>query len=472
MVFTSYKEFNEQFKFSAKVGFELTEKQVTQVEACVQWQKLLNKSEVGCGKTVVSTAVSYMQGYEVTIVTMPPILITGWAKWLAKFGDAVVVYRGTPKDRKKLHENLTTARWILCSHAIFRDDYDELTAALKRRYYEVIVDESHWLKNPKSILFKKTKMISAGNHGLQMLTGTPTAKPTDSYSYIKLKSPDLYRSYGHFEAIHVAERDFFKNPTKYDNLDRLRDNLGLQCVTATKEETHGYKLVPLTPDCSYDLAPEHYKLYTKLVDEQLLTFDDGSIIDATTVQKLRQALQQIVVNWEHFANDPKCVSQAYSVIDQTIEEIEVTDKSKSKLIIWIGYKRTARNVTDYCNRLGIKTVAAYADADTEKSVNDFMDDDKTRILVANPQSCGAGLNPQYVCSEDLYLELLTSSVFMRQSLGRIDRMGQTRVPRHKFAIANGTVQTSLLQNMLANDDLVATIEPDKRSIRAMLMGEI
>jgi SNF2 family DNA or RNA helicase len=208
------------------------------------------------------------------------------------------------------------------------------------------------------------------------------------------------------------------------------------------------------------------------VDEQLLVFDDGSIIDASTSQKLRQALQQVVVNWEHFANDLKCISQAYRVIDQTIEEIEVSNKSKSKLIIWIAYKRTARNITSYCNSLGIKTVAAYAEADTEKSVQDFLEDDSTRILVANPQSCGAGLNPQFVCSEDLYLEISTSPIYMRQALGRIDRMGQTKTPRHKFAIANGTVQVGLLQGLLANDDLVATVETDKRSIRAMLMGEM
>jgi SNF2 family DNA or RNA helicase len=347
-----------------------------------------------------------------------------------------------------------------------------LKEAVKDRDYELIVDEAHFLKNPQSVLFKKTQLLTAGDIGCQLLTGTPVSKPLDGYSYVKLKHPKVYRSYGHFEAMHVAERDFFKKPTAFCNLDLLASNLNMQTVSANKEEMHGYSLKPLVPDCSYDLDPEHYRLYAKLVDEQLLSFDDGSVIDATTSQKLRQALQQVVVNWDYFSNDPSKKSAAYDVIDQTLEEIEVSRLDKSKLIIWVQYKRSARSVLDYCNKLGIKTVAAYSEADTEKSVQAFLEDDKTRILVGNPQSCGAGLNPQHVCSEALFLEQSVVPLLMHQSIGRICRLGQTKVPRLKFAVANKTLQVGLLEALLRSDDLMQKVSPTKESIRAMLLGEI
>jgi SNF2 family DNA or RNA helicase len=213
-------------------------------------------------------------------------------------------------------------------------------------------------------------------------------------------------------------------------------------------------------------------LYAKLVDEQLLSFDDGSVIDASSSQKLRQALQQVVVNFDYFANDPSKKSKAYDVLDATIEETEVDRLDKSKLIVWINYKRSARSVTAYCNKLGIKTVAAYSEADTEKSVQAFLEDEKTRILVAHPQSCGAGLNPQHVCSEALFMELSTVPLYMHQSMGRIHRVGQTRIPRLKFSVANNTVQVGLLNSLLNNDDLMQKVSPTKESIRAMLLGEI
>lgn len=307
---------------------------------------------------------------------------------------------------------------------------------------------------------------------LQLLTGTPVNKVEDAYAYVKLLTPQVYRSLAHFEALHVEERDFWKRPTKFCNLDLLKRNLELRSISRTKEELHGYNLKPLFPDTEYELSPEHYKLYVKLVEEQLLVFDDGSKIDATTIQKLRHALQQIVVHFDHFSNDPGNRSTAYDIIDQSIEETECDKLDKSKLIIWTKYKRTSRAVTEYCKSLKIPTVAAYSEADTEKSINAFMDDEATRILVAQYQSAGAGLNPQHVCSEALFLELDTVPLYIRQSIGRLDRVGQKKVPRMRFAVAKGTVQVELLQNLLRNDDLVQRVEPTKKSIRAALLGMV
>lgn len=472
MRYKSYAEFDEAYGFAKRAGFQLAPMQIDLVSQLSQWLKTLNKAEVGCGKTVLSTVTSLMGGREVSVVTVPPILISGWGKWLNKVSENVLVYRGTPKAREKMREAMASCRWVICSHAIFRDDFEKIFAAVSKRDYEIIVDEAHALKNPKSVLFKKVSLITAGERPLQLLTGTPVSKPPDAYSYIKLKHPTIYRSYTHFESMHVEERDFFKNPIKFCNLDLLAKNLDLHTVSATKEEMHGYNLTPLTPDCSYDLDPEHYRLYVKLMDEQLLSFDDGSVIDASSVQKLRQALQQIIVNWDYFSNDPSKRAAIYDILDATIEEAEVSRLDKSKLIVWVSYKRSAGRLLKYCTDLGIKTVAAYSEADSEKSVELFMEDERTRILIANPQSCGAGLNPQYVCSEALFAEFNTVPLYMRQAMGRIDRMGQTKVPRFKFAVANGTVQAGLMADLMRNDDLVQRVAPTKKSIREMLLGAV
>jgi SNF2 family DNA or RNA helicase len=335
---------------------------------------------------------------------------------------------------------------------------------------EVIVDEAHFLKNSRSVLFKKTQTMSQG-HYCQMLTGTPTSKPLDCYSYIKIKSPKLYRSYTHFEALHVGERDFWKTPISFINLDLLRDNFALRSISRTKKEVHGYSLVPLFPDTSYDLTVEHKKVYDKLVEEQLLLFSDGSKIDATTPAKLRHALQQAVINFDHFSNNADNRSAFYDILDQTIEETECDQLGKSKLIIWTKYKMTSAKLWEYCKKRGIKTVAAYSESNASEAAEAFMHDETTRILVANPQSAGAGLNPQYVCSEALFAEIDTVPIYARQAIGRIDRTGQKVPPRIKIAVARGTVQEWLFHDLMRNDDQVARIEPTKDGLRRMLMGQ-
>lgn len=305
---------------------------------------------------------------------------------------------------------------------------------------------------------------------LQLLTGTPVNKPLDAYAYIRLCTPGVYRSLAHFENVHVEERDFWKRPIKFCNLDMVKEALALSSISRTKKELHGYDLTPLFPDTSYELEPAHKRLYEKLVDEMLLVFDDGSKIDATSVQKLQHALQQVVVNYDYFSNNLDNRSAAYDLIDLTIEQTECANKAKSKLIIWTKYKRTSRSVLAYCRKLGIKSVAAYSEVDAAASIDSFMDDESTRLLVGQYQSCGAGLNPQHVCSEALFLELDTVPLYVRQALGRLDRVGQKIAPTMRLAVAEGTVQERLLSALLKNDDMVTNIEPTKQGLRDMLLG--
>lgn len=308
------------------------------------------------------------------------------------------------------------------------------------------------------------------SRSLQLLTGTPVNKPTDAYAYIKLCQPTTYRSYTQFTNIHVEEYDFFGAPTKFTNIELLKKNLELFSVSRTKEEMHGYNIKPIYPDCTYELSSGHYKLYKRIVEEQLLLFDDGSKIDATSVQKLRHALQQVVVNYDFFSNDATNRSAAYDLIDITLESTRCAEIDRSKLIIWTKYKRTSGSVLSYVNAKGVKAVAAYGLADSEASIKAFMEDSETRVLVAQYQSASAGLNPQHVCSEALFLELDTVPLYIRQSCGRLDRVGQTKAPTLRFAVAKGTVQEGLLANLLKNDDMVSKIEPTKTGLRAMLLG--
>ena len=466
-MYSTYEEFNEATGFETKAGFALADIQKQDAMQFLQWRKSLNRYEVGGGKTVVSTVVSLMAGVEITVVTMPPILLTSWKRWLDKVSSNVLLYRGTPKVRKAM--TLADKRWILMSHGIFRIDFERIMRDLHGMNAELIVDEAQALKSPKSKLYTLSGTF-VQNRRMQMLTGTPTSTPLDCYTYIRLRSPEIYRSYAHFENMHVAEKDFFGGVKSYQLLDELAANFAIKSIKRTKQEIHNYSLVPIFPDTTYELDPEHYKLYEKLVEEQLLLLDDGSKIDATTAMKLRHACQQIVCNWDYFSGEPGKRSIAYDLIDLTIEQTECLDVSKSKLIIWTYYKMTSRSVLKYLKDKGYYAVGAYSEVDSSKSFELFMLDPKCRIGVFQYMSAGAGLNPQFVCSESLHLETPTSSLQVTQALGRLDRMGQTIAPTMRIAVAKGTVQEGTIEALLHNDDLVSRVET-KSGLRAMLLGK-
>ena len=464
MSYIRYADFDADYKFAEKAGFQLTDVQIKDVETFVGWSASLNSYEVGGGKSVVSTVTALMRGRPLKIVTVPPILITPWCRWLEKVSTGVCCYRGTPAERKALRK--TQFQWLLISHTVLRLDFDWVSTL---RDVEIIVDEAAALKNPSSRLFREIQAMSQ-HANVQLLSGTPISKPLDAYSYIKICTPEVYRSYGQFELIHVKERNFFQQPIAYGELGLLKSNFSLRNISRTKEELHNYDLAPIFPDTQYELSPEHYRLYEKLVDEQLLLFDDGSKIDATSVQRLLHATQQVVFNYDYFANDPTKRSATLDVVDECLEESECADESKTKVILWIKYKRTAAALLKYVNAKGIKAVAAYGDSDAEKAVQAFMHDPKTRVLIGQYQSCSQGLNAQFVCSYAVFLESETTSMLMRQAIGRIDRPNQTRKPIIKIAIAKRTVQEKMFSGLMTNEALVELVDSSKKSIRQMLLG--
>lgn len=211
-------------------------------------------------------------------------------------------------------------------------------------------------------------------------------------------------------------------------------------------------------------------LYEKMIDEQLLEYDDETLIDVSTATKLYHAMQAAVVNYDFYSNDPTSRSAAYDLIDQTIEETECLQQGKSKLIIWTYYKLTSASVLAYLAKLGIDAVGAYSEVNSEKNMERFMNDPACRVGVFQYQSAGAGLNPQGVCWEALFLELTRSTILMTQALGRIDREGQLHIPSQRIACASGTIQETLLAGLLQNDDTVTKVERTKKSLREVLLG--
>lgn len=424
---------------------------------------------VGSGKTLIATCVAHGWGDPTIIVTLPPILISQWVKWLNSIPSlgGAIAFKGPKAVRHNLP--IEKYRWIVMSNDIFKNDYDLLLENYFGTDVTLIVDEAQCLKNPQSKMFKKVQMFAAGNK-LILATGTELNSPGDAYSYIKLKTPLIYRNMTHFENVHVLRRDFFNKPEAWQGTDLIGEHLYKVSTKRTKEEVHAHLPKANYVPIEYDLEPAHLKLYTKLADEMLLELPDGGKIDGTQASALYNALQQTVVNWDHFAGEPSLRPAAFDLIDMVTDEIALGQTSSSKLIIWTWFKMTTRAVLDYCNeKFPGAAVAAYSGANSVKSVAEFLDNPKCLILVAQPGSAGAGLNPQHLCWESLFLEAPTVSIPFKQAAGRVDREGQKFNPTIRVAMARGTIQCSMFQSLLNNDAQVMKIQSET-NLRSAIYG--
>jgi SNF2 family DNA or RNA helicase len=469
---TPYEQVRKAFEFP----FELRNYQQDNTNLLMNHSRSGFWWEAGSGKTAGSTHWMLYQSLqdqaEQWVLLMPPILLTQWANWLGKVKHAgtnesvtVSIYKGTPKQRKQVD---LSADFIVMSYTIFKNDYNDLADHFAGRKVGLLCDEAHAVKNIESQNHKAVRHF-AEDRPLGLLTGTPLTKPGDAYAYIKLLTPWVYRNLRQFEKIHVAARDDYEKVTEWANLDLLQQNLHLQATRVIRREVQS-ELPPITyTPILYDLEPAHAKLYKRIAEERLVELNDGREIDAISTQALYSALQQIVINWGEFADDPDLHPAGLDLVDEIMEELGET----GKLVVVANFIRSNRYLL---GALGMKygATAVYGEVSAsqkQKAISKFIEDPHCRIILVQPQSAGFGVDGlQHVCSDMLFLEAPTTAPPFHQTAARLDRDGQTNPVNCRVAIANKTVQVRMFRNLLDNDETINAVQGGYQDLKEAILG--
>ncbi len=406
---------------------------------------------VGTGKTVTSTVMALYKlkrGHVRSVIClMPPILITNWKRTLTTIpGVRVTAYRGTPKKRADLD---LSADFVLMSYQIFKQDWDRLHAYYMLDTVCLLCDEATAIKNIASATYKAVRDFTAVNH-IMLLTGTPLSTPIDGYAYVKTISPGIYRNLHQFEQIHVEERDFFKKPTKWANLDLLKENLEHNSARVLKEDVLK-DLPPITyTEMFYDLSPAHLKLYQQLASEQLKVLENGDKIDITNVSALFNALQQIPANAEHFSGG-EVDSTVFDLIDEVMEEL-----GDDKLVLFTRYRMTNKRVLEKCAKYGV--LAIYGEISSkqqQQAIDTFVNDSSCRMIALQVEAAGFGIDKlQDVCKDALFIELPYTAAAFEQAEARLHRSGQKGNVNIRIALAEKTIQNYIWQMVQGKSALV------------------
>lgn len=386
----------------------------------------------------------------------------GWELSLGEVKDRA----GQEKGRK-----IGDPRVVCVSHSKFDDPLEVWNLEVEGcpHYFagDVLVHNCTSIKNYASDNYKMTKEF-VEDRDLLLLSGTPLSTPNDGYAYCKLLAPSLYRNYKHFCNLHVDALDYFGNVTGWKNLDLLAENMKVNAVRILKTDVLT-DLPPVTYDpIYYELDPKHWKLYQQLADEQLLPLKDGGKIDGTSEARLHHMLQQIVVNWDYFADDDRLVSKAIELVDEVIDEL-----AGKKLVIFASYRMTNRRLLAHLKKHN--AVAAYGDLTVpqqQRNIAKFIDDDKCGVLIGQPTSMGVGVDGlQDVCCDGLFLELPQIPKDFHQAVARLWRDGQRLPVNVRVATALRTLQVRKFKQMLDKDALVNKVQKSYADLRAEIFGE-
>jgi SNF2 family DNA or RNA helicase len=469
---TPYEAVREEFDFP----FELYPFQAETINRLTQYDRAGLYHEAGAGKTATSTHMALhatlTKGTQKWLVIMPPILLQQWARWLRSIKDkrtgqplSVTIYAGTPAQRRKLD---MSSRFILLSYGLLRNDLEALTSHTNAFRCGVICDEAHAIKNVASQTHRAVRELSQ-DRPLVLLTGTPLTKPIDGYAYIRFVAPGIYRNFRQFEQIHIKETDEYGTVTQWDNLELLADNMKIHTSRILRRDAQA-ELPPITfTTLVYDLAPAHMKLYERIAQEKLVEFEDGREINAISTQALYSALQQVVMNWAHFEDDPTREPAGLELIDEVFDEIGPS----AKLAVVANFIRTNDYLVQKLQKYGVVAIYGGISAKAKQAaIARFIEDPTCRCILLQPASAGFGVDGlQHVCSDMLILEAPTTAPPFQQVTARLDRDGQKSPVNCRIGIANKTIQVRMFKKLLSNDETINAIQGGHQDLREAIYGE-
>jgi SNF2 family DNA or RNA helicase len=468
---------NEVFNAGIRLPFDgnLHEFQIEDLNKFGRRKKCGYFYDIGMGKTVTGALTAgyhLLNGFDRAMVICPASLIVQWTEALKKMNFDAVAYRGAPEERKRIgfdHD------FMVMSFEIFIRDYNRIRD-LKSVYF--VIDEATILSNSQN---KFHKMFNGGvvkksvkvqgrakpmivpeaynniNEGCCLLTATPSNNPSDLYGLIKTMEPSIYTNKFQFDRIHVASTDFFGAPSEFQNLDLLRSNLeGIASIRfATDELDMPEKVYNVI---EYDLDPEHMKLYKNLLEERLIVYKDRIVIDAIQIMSLHNWAQKIIVNPDKamYRKDPAGLALLDTIVRNNPQTLIVNKYTMSNTKLMERYKDIG---VGGCYGL-------ISRSKQDKYIKDFQAK-KLRVLTVHAKSGGIGLNLQ-CCSNVVFNELPMTARDMKQAEGRVYRQGQQNRVIVTLLIARGTIQATLLNKIMAKDEINSEVLRSPTTLRQEL----
>lgn len=468
--------------------------QIAVLNMALKVNRFGNYSEPGVGKTVVAQAFSLYWVFEgeKILVIMPPILLEQFAESLREtFVNSEKFLRVHQLNDTKAKREKLFAEWksndswpeiLLVSYELFMKLHEQF----KGVYNVLVPDEAQNLKNCESKVFESVYSLLGGweDTRLHLMTGTPAHRDLlDTYALIKLTNPSAFSSLREFKSRHCVYKTFDLKEAKkiktktgktidkksftklmgFKNIGEINSALYKNGVRITKDKVSALQkpvisIVPVT------LSPEHKALYKRLADERILEIGDR-LISAVEDQSLRQKLLQIVTFPELFVEEGVNIrNNVLELVDELVDSVGI---KTTKVIVFANFKQSVKFLADRYKEFNPAILNGDI-SNKEAQKQKFLKDPTCRMLVANVESAGVGLNLQGVCHNIIFCEPTGVPGDMRQGMDRVNRTGQMNRVNIWIVKALGTISPKSIENMLAREGAIQAVNRDRESMQSFI----
>ncbi|QER44981.1 hypothetical protein F0726_01921 [Acidithiobacillus caldus] len=412
----------------AGLGGELRSYQKAGVEFITQHAKgkAYVGDEMGLGKTITALAAIHQEQAYPALVVCPAVVVGNWKqeaeKWLPQKSVQIIKSGKDTVDPK--------ADIVIASYAL-------AGVAKGHKFQQIVCDEAHYLKNPKSQRTKTVAEIAKATPRRLLLSGTPvTNKPKDIFSQL--------------EIVDVAGKGkpfgtFFTFATQYCGGHEGR--FGFEADGATNIEELNQRL----RDSVY-LRRDKSQVLTELPEKQRQVLLVG--IPPETRRRIKEIEKEYdrdkenrVRGAEIKAMTNEMVAVGMGKIDAASEYLEDFAETGKKLIVFANLREVQQALLDKARDMGIPHVHILGDDSAEdrtRAVRDFQEKPDVRFAICSLKAAGVGVTLT-AASDVLMVEQDWTPANLDQAEDRAHRMGQKNAVNVVYLVMQGTIDQQLSQ---------------------------
>ena len=423
---------------------------------CLEKGNVIIGDDVGLGKTF--EAIIYAEVTE----SFPLLIITPASvkyNWKEKYEEitkgkrsvAVIESRETTK-----HKNNWDADVVIINYDIIgkkqgtgaKVRFGELT---KTPWKMVVSDESHMLKESKSIRSKAARRVMKKGIKTVLLTGTATMnKPIELWRLLELTRYDNV-IVNHWKQF--AERYCGAYQGKYGmvtdgatNIFELNDRMRNTCYIRREKRDVLKELPPVTKQIIHTTFSKRTE-YIKATNNLISYIEETKGVEAS--EKAMEAEHLVAITLLR----KLAIEGKVDYIKNYLKEWKYLDKGK--LLIFGIHKEALEELSEYFK---CPLIAGGVSSKKKQSMVNEWQMSEDIFMFANMQSAGTGVDGfQKVCDNMLIIELPWRPSDLEQAIGRIDRSGQTLPVTITFALAEDTIDMDMLDMISAKEAITEAV---------------
>ena len=374
-----------------------------------------------------------------SLVVVPKSLLHNWYNELKKFAPELKVYRYTGNNRirtKDVEKIFNSYQVVIIPYSLLRIDIDYIKAY---PFHYVILDESQYIKNPDSILYRSVQQLCV-SHKL-VLTGTPIENSlSDLWAQFNFINPGLLGTFSFFKNNYIRKIKEKNNDAEVA-LQQLIQPLFLR---RTKEEV-AVDLPPLSQEIVYcDMTETQQERYEIEKNEiRNLLFENKENLTKNNFVVLKGLLRLRLL-----ANHPSLLDSEYledsGKFDQVILYFESLKAGRHKVLIFSSFVKHLKLLSERFELEGWKyAMLTGQTVKREEEINKFNLHDDVNCFFISLKAGGIGLNltaADYVFIIDPWWNPAAEM----QAFSRAHRIGQDKpVMVYRF-ISSDTIEEKII----------------------------